>query len=1017
MRIKHIRSTNFRILHTTHHRKEQIIRCLLNSIKESNEHISHAVTANPSIYTLNDFVNSLTGCFENFPEAIVAMERCFLDLLLTIDQIIAVYLDILKDTDKLSPAKRSEIYIFLHNAIRAALSIVQHYQTKIEKRETLTHILEQSWDCLIQRDEFSDVPMDTKVNCGILKAFYDRIFNDIYADAEGLIAGQNEKPLDDVPSYEPQAIKELCYNVAVINTIADSDFQNANFFQSINVIVARLARIAKVYTMDSCILMALSRALVQLSKKLLVLFRKFSADLNSTQNAIAIEIAHHFLNCVWINVDHSGDSVRHQAKELLKNLLKMAYQNPNRFGFVLDDVLTIAKSAETSETLVCLLLDYLCQVFSSKRVLEEIPNLQSRILGNIFKEPSWSACYERLMLTNSSEVPLNLWCENWLRPLLRIDEFEWQSSFDRLKIIRNLFEKSLRAKPEAAEYILGHQELSLEIYLFVLWTMRKSGRKTYAPSCWKPSEDKKVVLAKVHPNDEIRILAFRILIECHKTTEIFPASDLNEILDFFRLNCNCQNPSIRQQINTSMKKALSRIEAGHTIIAKTDSDANREISENYKTFISQLIEFCGDWCLFEGANFSRRTIGLTSLLYAISTWNQLWPENDEVVRERLIKRLLKVLDDSYVSNKVLANQILCLCSKNKLKEVDVLHEKKEVARLATSIRPDESVTAAHYLEYCVSSQTHFDSVYEAVIWCEKLLDDGLATAKTSLLKAARVNPMYGLLLCIRHLLSQVDFMKTKDAEEIQGWRAFFERFIPKCVELTDVVAPIVNSSAPEGHLPNDFSNIENYIENGDDAGSGEENDDAADEEDVKVTPQVMLICAWRTVREVSLALGDITLRTPVISTLSHSKNGLITVDDLLNIGQHFQQLLAETKHRGAFEQAYVGFSKLCIRLWRANEPELHCRPMLWIRELMAIIADEPDDAVMANTKLCVTKLCATRRSAGVPFMVQALITSEFQVCSSTGLNYCMKHLIGICRNGKRTESRTHALNILRALFR
>lgn len=458
-------------------------------------HIAQTLKRQPTMYTLNDFINSLTGCFENFPEAIAAMESCFLDLLLTIDAIVAFYLAILKDTHTLSPAKRSEIYIFLHNAIRAALSVVQHFQTKITERETLVHILEQTWDYLIVREKYVDVPMDTKVNCGILKAFHDRIFHDIYTDPEKLIASQ--RYLGDTPCYEPQAIRELCYYVAILNTIVESDFENARFFVSVKLVVQKLSCLARIYTMDSAILMAISRALVQLSKKLLILFRKFSDQLQDDRKPIVIEMVEHCVNCVWINVDHSGDSVRHQAKELLKNLLKLAYQFPQHFDFILNDVLAIAKSAETSETLVCLLLDYLCQVYGSKRVLEEIPNLQRRILGNIFKEPSWSACYERLMVTNCSDVSLDIWCETWIRPLLRIDEFEWHSSFDRLKIIRNLFEKSLRARPEAAEFILVHSDLSLEIYLFVLWTMRKSGRKSYSPACWRPSNDKKVVMAKV----------------------------------------------------------------------------------------------------------------------------------------------------------------------------------------------------------------------------------------------------------------------------------------------------------------------------------------------------------------------------------------------------------------------------------------------------------------------------------------------------------------------------------------
>lgn len=50
-------------------------------------------------------------------------------------------------------------------------------------------------------------------------------------------------------------------------------------------------------------------------------------------------------------------------------------------------------------------------------------------------------------------------------------------------------------------------------------------------------------------------------------------------------------------------------------------------------------------------------------------------------------------------------------------------------------------------------------------------------------------------------------------------------------------------------------------------------------------------------------------------------------------------------------------------------------------------------------------------------MIQALLTAELKIGSSIGLHYCMKHLIKLCRNGKSLESRTHSLNILRALFR
>jgi thyroid adenoma-associated protein len=80
----------------------------------------------------------------------------------------------------------------------------------------------------------------------------------------------------------------------------------------------------------------------------------------------------------------------------------------------------------------------------------------------------------------------------------------------------------------------------------------------------------------------------------------------------------------------------------------------------------------------------------------------------------------------------------------------------------------------------------------------------------------------------------------------------------------------------------------------------------------KVTAQMVLLCAWRTVKEVSLTLGDLAAKAPAYEADQY----LLDYDQLFQIGVHFTSLLSETKHRGAFEQAYVGFCKLCAWLWK-----------------------------------------------------------------------------------------------------
>lgn len=997
---------NCRILHcaATDERLDVVINAIHRTIDTANRTIDAAATP---IALLNEFVSSLIGCFENFTEAVAAIELCFLELMHKLNPIVARFLAALQDSDAdLSPGRRTELYIFLHNAIRLVIMCVQQFQTKIDDRNAFDPIVDQAWRIMIESPEFRDLPMDTQINCGILKVCYDRMFTDIYAPREQIF--DNLHTNEVIEDSALRTTKELCYAVAVINTITEKDFDDANFCVSLKCVVYRLIEIGRRHTMDSGVIMAVIRGLVQISKKLLILLRKATAtrSLSAIDQSELACVAAACLQFVWLNFDHSIDSVRYSMRDLLKNLLKLGKQQERPFGAIVAEAVAIAKSGDTNEVLVCLLLDYLCQVLSTQNVLTEVTNIQSRILANIFRESCWAACYDRLMATNATEVELEVWCTRWIEPLLSVKESEWMNNFDRLKIVRNLFERALKTRPDAAEHILSRPNISLEIYLFVLWTMRRSGRKSYAPSNWKPSSDTNVVYAKMHPSDEMRILAFRILIECHKTSERFPASDLTEILEFFRFNCNCQNPSIRQQINTTMKRAMLRIECGYVALAKTQTDESQVMCSDYRRFIRDLIEFCVEWCLFDGANFSRRTTGLTTLLHAIETWKKLLPDDTTVFTERLYYRLQQTLSDSYASNKELANGVLRLCvDAYKNAAVTPSLDLDSLRAHIISFRPDDSKTAAYFLEYCAFSGIYFSSYYNVVVWCEKLLDDGLAVATASLLQAARYNPMYGALLAIRHLLLQIDF-KNIAKTECDDWRQFFHRIIQKCKQLTDVVAPIVNRSAPEGHLPNDLNDISNYI-NGKECAISQ----------IKVTPQIMLVCAWRTVREASLLLGDIALRIPIIpSQCGASTNGLISVDGLLAIGSHFQQLLAETKHRGAFEQAFVGFSKLCVRLWRSNEPQLHLCPMKWIGKLAAIISGEvPIDE--ASPELDVTKLCATRRSAGIPFMVQALVTSEVQVCSTTALTYCMTNFLAIARTGPRTESRTHSLNILRALFR
>ena len=82
-----------------------------------------------------------------------------------------------------------------------------------------------------------------------------------------------------------------------------------------------------------------------------------------------------------------------------------------------------------------------------------------------------------------------------------------------------------------------------------------------------------------------------------------------------------------------------------------------------------------------------------------------------------------------------------------------------------------------------------------------------------------------------------------------------------CFELNTAVSQIVNNSSPEGHLPMDLN--PRHLD-----------DIVPESEDIVITPQMVLLCSWRTVKEISLFFGYLTSNASIFS--EKSKTGLLS---------------------------------------------------------------------------------------------------------------------------------------------
>ena len=85
------------------------------------------------------------------------------------------------------------------------------------------------------------------------------------------------------------------------------------------------------------------------------------------------------------------------------------------------------------------------------------------------------------------------------------------------------------------------------------------------------------------------------------------------------------------------------------------------------------------------------------------------------------------------------------------------------------------------------------------------------------------------------------------------------------------------------------------------------------------------------------------------------------------IADIFIHQLTEARHRGAFEMAYTGFSRLCHALWVSSDEVLSRQPSVWVGELLESLQSS------SVAKL----LTVTRRSAGLPFFMQVCMSLVF----------------------------------------
>lgn len=111
------------------------------------------------------------------------------------------------------------------------------------------------------------------------------------------------------------------------------------------------------------------------------------------------------------------------------------------------------------------------------------------------------------------------------------------------------------------------------------------------------------------------------------------------------------------------------------------------------------------------------------------------------------------------------------------------------------------------------------------------------------------------------------------------------------MEVKEEILPVVCNASPEGYLP-DF-------------------DESLAETDESNRTQAIVVNAWRTIKEVTSLFAEMIRQTVKLER----KIELLSENLINKIGEFFITIFIESKHRGVFEQAYIGFSEICESFW------------------------------------------------------------------------------------------------------
>uniref|UniRef100_A0A915ACR8 DUF2428 domain-containing protein n=2 Tax=Parascaris univalens TaxID=6257 RepID=A0A915ACR8_PARUN len=512
-------------------------------------------------------------------------------------------------------------------------------------------------------------------------------------------------------------------------------------------------------------------------------------------------------------------------------------------------------------------------------------------------------------------------------------------------------------------------------------------------STWDDFIDERYLIrALLHSHSQMRLSAWNLISDHPRLTVPIRRREVELMKAFMLTNMTEQCPAIRQKILTGLKKIFIRVRETSQMLLKAGND-EEDLVNCYVNFVLWLRDLCFE-SLQKGSNFNRRIMALHIIDYIYQKpflradskglFYQSIASRLRLERDHHLK-LLNCLDDSYQLCQEVALDLLTSNCCADLIDWDTFLEESICRMLST--RSHNVMSSSYRFRYFLrKNSSRIESFFEY------LLD--LCSARIRLIignllaVATEGGSLYPILNAIAVVIEQVEW-ENLSVEEVEWWHSHVSaQLLPLCFEVGELVAPVVHSMSPEGFAPDALLHSNESIHNG--------------MASLTETSQLLLVGCWRAHRHISTILHLIASKVPYPLLISDA--------ELRRIGEYYWLQLTECKHCGAFELAVEGFEGLCRRLWNlmdTHRDDHECTlptPDGWLDDILAAIKGEVDTS----------KLCSTRRSAGLPHLVCAILGTEPRQRNAHCVRKALDSLLSY--EHLSPELQVHSINVLRSIF-